>query len=77
METQVAAGKQKREDLEVVVRCAKEDLFANVKFIYDPKVDLAVMGGRIYQDHKIKCKDQLGSHLLPSHWEMHLKGVLD
>jgi hypothetical protein len=47
MDPQVATGKQKREDLEVVVRHAKEDLFANVKFICDPKVHLPV-GGRIF-----------------------------
>ncbi len=52
-------GKQKREDLEVVIKHAKVDLFAKVKFIYDPKVDLAV-GGKIYADHKRKCKDQIG-----------------
>jgi hypothetical protein len=74
METQIATGKQKREDLEVVARHAKEDLFVNVKFICDQRVELAV-GGRIHQDKKIKCKDQLGSHLPPSHWFMHLKGV--
>jgi hypothetical protein len=30
-----------------------------VKFIYDPKVDLAV-GGKIHADCKRKCKDQTG-----------------
>jgi hypothetical protein len=35
MPTQVAVSKQKRDDLEAVVRHAKEDLFAKVKFICD------------------------------------------
>ena len=67
--------KQRRHDLEVVVRYVKEDLFANVKFIYDPKLDLAV-GGRIYQDHKTKCCSQLGTDLqTTAHRDLHLKGV--
>ena len=67
--------KQRRHDLEVVVRHVKEDLLANVKFIYDPKLDLAV-GGRICQDHKTKCCSQLGTDLqTTAHRDLHLKGV--
>ncbi len=62
MATLLAVNKQKREDLEVVVRYVKEDLFPKVKFIYDPKVDLAV-GGKIYTDYKRKCKNKMGLHL--------------
>ncbi len=54
MATLLAVSKQKREDLEAAVRCVKEDLFPKVKFIHDPKVDLAV-GGKIHTDHKRKC----------------------
>lgn len=61
MSTSIAgSNKQKRDDLEVVIKYIKDDLFAKVKFIYDPEVDLAV-GGKIYTDYKRKCKDQIGS----------------
>ena len=53
MSTSISGNKQKREDLEVVVKYVKNDLFAKVKFIYKPKVDLAV-GGKIYTDYKRK-----------------------
>ena len=59
MTAQIAVSKQKRDNMDVVIEYTKEDLFAKVKFIYDPKVDLAV-GGKIYSDYKRKCKDQLG-----------------
>jgi hypothetical protein len=59
MSTSMAGSKQKRDDLEVVVKYMKDDLFAKVKFIYDTKGDLAV-GGKIYEDYKKKCKDKLG-----------------
>ena len=59
MEYTIGVNKQKRADLEVVVKYIKDDLFPKVKFIYDPKVDLAV-GGKIYNDYKEKCKDQTG-----------------
>jgi hypothetical protein len=49
MSNSIAGSKQKREDLEVVIKYVKNDLFAKVKFIYDAKVDLAV-GGKIYSD---------------------------
>jgi hypothetical protein len=52
--------KQRREDLEAVVKHVKDDLFAKVKFIYDPKVDLAV-GGKTYVDYKSKCRNQIGA----------------
>jgi hypothetical protein len=55
----VCVGKQRRDDLEAVVKHAKDDLFAKVKFICDPKVELAV-GEKIHEDHKRKCKDQTG-----------------
>lgn len=51
---------QKKHDLEVLVKYVKDDLFAKVKFLYDPIVDLAV-GGKIYKDYKSKCKEQIGS----------------
>jgi hypothetical protein len=41
MLTSIAGSKQKGDDLEVVIRYVKNDLFAKVKFIYDPKIDLA------------------------------------
>ena len=63
MDTTIVVSKQKKADLEVVVKYIKEDLFAKVKFLYDPKVDLAV-GGKIYADYKSKCKDQIGGQSL-------------
>ena len=51
--------RQREEDLDVVVRYIKEDLFAKVKFLYDPKADLAV-DGRIYKDYKSKCTNKVG-----------------
>jgi hypothetical protein len=60
METHsIAMSKQRKADLEVVVKYVKEDLFPKVKFIYDPKVDLA-LEGKIFADYKKKCKDQIG-----------------
>jgi hypothetical protein len=60
MSTTIAGGsKQKKDELEVVIKYIKDDLFAKVKFIYDPEVDLAV-GGKIYADYKRKCGDQIG-----------------
>ena len=59
MSTSIAGSKQKKEDLEVVIKYVKNDLFAKVKFIYNPKVDLAV-GGKIYTDYKRKCKNRIG-----------------
>jgi hypothetical protein len=60
MSTSIAGGsKQKKDELEVVIKYIKDDLFAKVKFIYDPEVDLAV-GGKIYADYKRKCGDQIG-----------------
>ncbi len=55
----VIVSKQKRDDLEVVIKYIKDDLFEKVKFIYDAKVDLAVEG-KIYADYKRKCKDLIG-----------------
>jgi hypothetical protein len=52
-------AKQRKADLEVVISYIKEDLFPKVKFIYDPKVDLA-LEGKIFADYKKKCKNQLG-----------------
>ncbi len=59
MSTSISGNKQKREDLEIVIKYVKNDLFAKVKFIYDPKVDLAV-GGKIYSDYERKCKNLIG-----------------
>jgi hypothetical protein len=59
MSTSIAGSKQKKDDLEVVIKYVKNDLFAKVKFIYDPKVDLAV-GGKIYLDYERKCKNLIG-----------------
>ncbi len=59
MSSSTAGSKQKKDDLEVVIKYVKNDLFAKVKFIYDPKVDLAV-GGKIYTDYKRRCRDQIG-----------------
>jgi hypothetical protein len=58
----IVVSKQKRDDLEVVIKCVKDDLFEKVKFIYDAKVDLAVEG-KIYADYKRKCKNRMGLHL--------------
>ncbi len=60
MSSSIAVSKQRRDDLEVVIKYVKNDLFAKVKFIYDPKVDLAVMGGKIYKNYKRRCRDQIG-----------------
>jgi hypothetical protein len=57
--TSIAMSKQRKADLEVVAKHVKEDLFPKVKFICDPKVDLA-LEGKIFADCKKKCKDQLG-----------------
>ena len=59
MSVSITGSKQKRDDLEVVIKYVKNELFAKVKFIYDPKVDLAV-GGKIYTDYESKCKDVIG-----------------
>jgi hypothetical protein len=59
MSNSIAGSKQKRDDLEVVIKYVKNDLFAKVKFIYDAKVDLAV-GGKIYSDYQRKCKNLIG-----------------
>jgi hypothetical protein len=59
--TNTGISKQKKHDLEVVVKYIMDDLFAEVKFLYDPIVDLAVLGGKIYKDYKSKCKEQIGS----------------
>jgi hypothetical protein len=59
MLSSIAVSKQRRDNLEVVIKYVKNDLFAKVKFIYDPKVDLAV-GGKIYTDYKRRCRDQIG-----------------
>ena len=59
MSTSIAGSKQKKDDLEVVVKYIKNDLCAKAKFIYDAKVDLAV-GGKIYTDYKRRCRDQIG-----------------
>jgi hypothetical protein len=76
MPTQIAVSKQKRDNLEAVFRCAKADLFAKVKFIYDQKADLAVVGGEIYNDCKRKCKDKLGGQDLPAVTrDTHVEGV--
>ena len=53
------ASKQNKDDLDVVIKYIKDDLFSKVKFIYDPTVDLAV-GGKIYQDYRSKCRDHIG-----------------
>jgi hypothetical protein len=50
--------RQEKADLEAVVRYVKNDLFTKVKFLYDPKADLAV-GGIIYSHYKEKCKNVL------------------
>jgi hypothetical protein len=59
MLTSIAGSTQKTDDLDVVIRYVKNDLFAKVKFIYDPTVDLA-LGGKICTDYKRKCKDLIG-----------------
>jgi hypothetical protein len=41
MDNSTAVIKQKRADLEVVVKCVKDDLFAKVKFI-QKLIDLAL-----------------------------------
>jgi hypothetical protein len=75
MEYTIAINKQKKADLEVVVKHIKDDLFAKVKFIYDPKVDLAV-GGKIYKDYKEKCRDQIGGMRLAREGrDTHLEAV--
>ncbi len=60
MSSSIAVSKQRRDDLEVVIKYVKNDLFAKVKFIHDPKVDLAVMGGKIHKNYKRRCSDQIG-----------------
>ena len=46
MSSAMADSRQKEDELDVVIKYIKDDLFAKVKFIYDPKVDLKV-GGKI------------------------------
>ena len=55
MAAQIAVNKQKRDNLEVVIKYIKEDIFAKVKCINDPKVHWAV-GGKLYSDYKIKVQ---------------------
>jgi hypothetical protein len=70
-----APSKQRREDLEVVIGHVKEDLFPNVKFLCEPKLDLAV-GGKIHRDHKVKCKRQLAAHITTTtNRDLHLQGI--
>jgi hypothetical protein len=70
-----APSNQRREDLEVVIRHVKEDLFPNVKFLYEPKLDLAV-GGKIYRDYKVKCERQLAAHIATTtNRDLHLQGI--
>jgi hypothetical protein len=58
---QHAVGATKREDLELLVKYVKSDLFPSVKFIYDAKVDLAV-GGRIYVHYRDRCRKLLSGN---------------
>jgi hypothetical protein len=70
-----APSNQRREDLEVVIRCVEEDLFPNVKFLYEPKLDLAV-GGKFYRDYKVKCERQLAAHITTTtNRDLHLQGI--
>jgi hypothetical protein len=68
----IAMSKQRKANLEAVVKHAKEDLFPKVKHIYDPKVDLA-LEGKIFADCKKKCKDQLGG--LDQNRDKHMEAV--
>jgi hypothetical protein len=75
MSTSISGNKQKREDLEIVIKYVKNDLFAKVKFIYDPKVDLAV-GGKIYSDYERKCKNLIGGRgLTPESHATYMEAV--
>jgi hypothetical protein len=60
-----------RQDL----KCVKHDLFAKVKFICEPKVDLA-LGGKICSDCKKKSNDLTGGQSLSreSH-DTHMEAV--
>jgi hypothetical protein len=55
-----ASSRQKAEDLDLIVRYVKKNLFPKVKLIYDQKVDL-IVGGHIYKDFKHKCNDRVRS----------------
>jgi hypothetical protein len=39
MDNTIAVSKQKKANLEVVIKHAKDDLFAKAKLIFEPKVD--------------------------------------
>jgi hypothetical protein len=63
MSVSQVTAKRKADDLGVIVKYIKNDLYPKVKFIYDPKIDLAV-GGKIYHDYLNKCKDRIGGRSL-------------
>ena len=63
MSTSQANAKQKEDDLGLIVKYIKNDLYPKVKFIYDAKVDLAV-GGKIYRDYLNRCRDRIGGRSL-------------
>jgi hypothetical protein len=70
-----APSNQRREDLEVVIGHVKAELFPNVKFLHEPKLDLAV-DGKIYRDHKVKCERQLAAHITTTtNRDLHLQGI--
>jgi hypothetical protein len=72
MSTSIAG---KKEDMDVVIKYIKDDLFAKVKFFYDTDKDLAV-GGKIYTDYKRKCKDRIGGQgLSPVSHDMYMEAV--
>ena len=51
-------SRQRKDNQDVVIKYIKDDLFPKVKFMYAP--DDLVVGGPIYNDYKIKCKNQIG-----------------
>ena len=71
----IAVTRQMGDDIEVVVKYVKNDLYEKVKFIYDPKVDLAV-NGLIYTHYKSKCSGVLGNRTVgPEAKETYLQNV--
>jgi hypothetical protein len=57
--TSHANEKQEKEDLALIVKYIKNDLYPKVKFIYNARDDLAVTG-RIYRNFLSTCKDRIG-----------------
>ena len=55
----VVSDRRKDDDIKVIIKYVKVDLFSKIKFIYDTKKDWEV-GGRIYTNFRTTCRDSIG-----------------